>query len=67
MKPETFKTGRLALGLTQNALGAFLDISPRQIIRYENGTTPVPLALSILIDILIDRKIPKTSLINEKI
>jgi len=59
MKPETFKAGRLALGLTQNALGAFLDISPRQIIRYENGTTPVPLALSILIDILIDRKIPK--------
>ena len=59
MKPETFKTGRLALGLTQNALGAFLGISPRQIIRYENGTTPVPLALSILIDILIDKKIPK--------
>jgi transcriptional regulator with XRE-family HTH domain len=59
MKPEKFKAGRLALGLTQNALGAFLDISPRQIIRYENETTPVPLALSILIDILIDRKIPK--------
>jgi len=59
MKPETFKTGRLTLGLTQKTLGAFLDISPRQIIRYENGTTPVPRALSILIDILIDRKIPK--------
>jgi len=59
MKPETFKAGRLTLGLTQNALGAFLDISTRQIIRYEKGTTPVPLALSILIDILIDRKIPK--------
>jgi len=59
MKPETFKARRLALGLTQKTLGAFLDISTRQIIRYENGTTPVPLALSILIDILVDRKIPK--------
>jgi len=60
MTPEQFKGGRLALGLTQKTLGAFLDISPRQISRYEDGTTPVPLALSILIDILIDRKIPKT-------
>jgi transcriptional regulator with XRE-family HTH domain len=59
MTPETFKARRLTLGLTQNAIGAFLDISTRQIIRYENGFTPVPLALAILIDILIDRKIPK--------
>jgi transcriptional regulator with XRE-family HTH domain len=59
MTPDEFKASRLALGLTQKHIGERLGLSMRQIIRYENGTTPVPLALSILIDILTTRKIPR--------
>jgi len=59
MTPEKFKTGRVTLGLTQDALGVFLGISMRQIRRYENGESEIPGPLAILIDILIDRKIPK--------
>ena len=59
MTPEKFKTGRLALGLTQDALGAFLNISTRQVRRYEKGKSEIPGPLAILIDILIDKKIPK--------
>jgi transcriptional regulator with XRE-family HTH domain len=67
MKPEQFKGRRLALGLTQDTLGAFLNISTRQVRRYENSETVVPGPLAILIDILTTRKIPKTSLIDKKI
>jgi transcriptional regulator with XRE-family HTH domain len=59
MKSEQFKGGRVALGLTQAALGAFLNISTRQVRRYENGESEIPGPLAILIDILIDKKIPK--------
>ena len=59
MKSEKFRTGRLALGLTQDALGAFLNISTRQVRRYEKGKSEIPGPLAILIDILIDKKIPK--------
>ena len=59
MKPEIFKARRQKMGLTQKALAAFLEISTRQVIRYEKGTSEVPGPLAILIDILIDRKIPK--------
>ena len=43
------------MGLTQKALAAFLEISTRQVIRYEKGTSELPGPLAIL----IDRKIPK--------
>jgi transcriptional regulator with XRE-family HTH domain len=59
MTPETFKAARLSLGATQARLGERLGLTMRQIGRYENGFTPIPLALSILIDILTTRKIPR--------
>jgi transcriptional regulator with XRE-family HTH domain len=59
MKPEKFRTGRLALGLTQDELSAFLSVSMRQVRRYETGESEIPGPLAILIDILIDKKIPK--------
>ena len=59
MTPETFKTRRHALGLTQVALGNFLGLSRRQIIRYEQDDSDIPGPLAILIDILVNRKIPK--------
>jgi len=59
MTPNEFKASRQALDLTQKLVGERLGLSTRQIIRYENGTTPVPLALSTLIDILTTRKIPR--------
>jgi transcriptional regulator with XRE-family HTH domain len=59
MTPEQFKGGRVALGLTQAALGAFLGVSMRQVRRYETGESVIPGPLAILIDILIDKRIPK--------
>jgi transcriptional regulator with XRE-family HTH domain len=59
MTPNEFKASRLTLGLTQKRIGERLSLSVRQIIRYEDGTTPVPEALALLIDILITRKIPR--------
>jgi transcriptional regulator with XRE-family HTH domain len=60
MSPDRFKTGRAALGLTQNALAFALGVSRRQIIRYETGEQPISKTISILIEILTTRKIPKT-------
>ena len=37
-----FRSLRLALGLTQDELAAILDLSERQIIRYEAGKAPIP-------------------------
>ena len=38
------------MGLTQKALAAFLEISTRQVIRYEKKTSELPGPLAILID-----------------
>ena len=59
MTPEYFKDWRRGRGLTQKSLGAFLGISTRQIKRYEKGVSEIPGPLAILIDILIDKRIPK--------
>jgi DNA-binding transcriptional regulator YiaG len=59
MKPEQFKGGRLALGLTQDALGAFLDISTRQVRRYEKGKSEIPGPTKILMKILITGETPQ--------
>jgi transcriptional regulator with XRE-family HTH domain len=59
MTPEHFRNWRRGRGLTQKSLGAFLGISTRQIKRYEKGVSEIPGPLAILIDILIDKRIPK--------
>jgi len=61
MTPEQFKTKRAALGLTQIALAGALGLTRRQIIRYETGEQPISKTVSILIEILTTRKIPKTN------
>ena len=59
MTPETLKSGRLALGLTQNALGKTLGISMRQIRRYESAQSEIPEPVAILLNILTTGKIPR--------
>ena len=61
MTPDQFKTKRAALGLTQIALAGALGLTRRQIIRYETGEQPISKTISILIEILTTRKIPKTN------
>ena len=61
MTPDQFKTKRAALGLTQIELAGALGLTRRQIIRYETGEQPISKTISILIEILTTRKIPKTN------
>ena len=61
MTPDQFKTKRAALGLTQIELAGALGLTRRQIIRYETGEQPISKTVSILIEILTTRKIPKTN------
>jgi len=60
MTPNEFKRYRYKLDLSQEYMGNLLGLSMRQIIRYESGTTPIPRALAILIEILATRTIPET-------
>ncbi len=59
MTPETFQSARAALKTSQKQLAEFLGLTDRQIIRYENGQTKIPLAVARLMKILTTRKIPK--------
>ena len=59
MTPENLTRARATLKMTQQRLGDFLGVSTRQIIRYENGTTPIPKTVEIILTILTTRKIPK--------
>ncbi len=57
MTPEQLQNARVVLKTSQKQLAEFLGLTDRQIIRYENGTTPIPLAMSRLLEILINPKI----------
>tara|TARA_R110002126_G_scaffold236090_2_gene379748 strand:+ start:112 stop:294 length:183 start_codon:yes stop_codon:yes gene_type:complete len=59
MAPEQMACARGTLKMTQQNVADFLGVSPRQIIRYENGTTPIPKTVEIILTILTTRKIPK--------
>jgi transcriptional regulator with XRE-family HTH domain len=59
MTPKQFIKARYALDLAQWRLAEVLGLTSRQIIRYENGTTPVPKSIAMLLDILVTSKIPK--------
>jgi len=58
MTPGQFLSARLALDLAQWRLGEVLGVSVRQIIRYENGTTPIPKTVAMLLRILVTSEIP---------
>ena len=59
MTPETFQSARAALKTSQKQLAKFLGLTDRQIIRYENGQTKIPLAVARLLEIILTRKIPR--------
>jgi DNA-binding XRE family transcriptional regulator len=50
---------RHTLGVSQKTLARFVGVSERQMIRYENGHSPIPGPLSLLLRILIDGSIPE--------
>tara|TARA_R110002167_G_scaffold240738_1_gene445930 strand:- start:1187 stop:1402 length:216 start_codon:yes stop_codon:yes gene_type:complete len=55
---EIFREKRHALKLTQKNLSDFLEISVRQIERYENNFSEIPGPTKILMDILVTRRWP---------
>tara|TARA_R110000803_G_scaffold197754_1_gene261374 strand:+ start:152 stop:355 length:204 start_codon:yes stop_codon:yes gene_type:complete len=61
MTPEQLQSARVTLKTSQKDLAGFLGLTDRQIIRYENGQTKIPLAVAKLMEILLTRKIPKLS------
>lgn len=52
MRPAEFRTARLKLGLTQSQAGEALGLSKRQVMRMENGHTPIRAAYAKLITII---------------
>jgi transcriptional regulator with XRE-family HTH domain len=59
MTPETFTAQRAAAKMTQAALAAFLGLSERQVIRYEQGVCPIPGPVRIIVENLMTEKLPK--------
>ena len=56
--PSQLKAGRAVLGHTQDSLAALLGLSRRQYLRYEQGETPIPTPIAIIIDIMLSGKVP---------
>lgn len=48
LSPGEFRSLREGWNLSQPQLAAWLDVSSRQVIRYEMGSTPIPATLSML-------------------
>jgi len=55
MDQQEFKNARLALPTTQAALAKYLQVTPRQISRYENGDK-IPRAIELLLNHLAHGK-----------
>lgn len=58
MDAQTLKSIRLDLGYTQTRLATLLQLSARQIIRYETGESDIPGPVSVLLTVMVTRKIP---------
>ena len=58
MTGEIFRAHRLKLKLTQKNLSDFLEISVRQIERYENNFSKIPGPTKILLTMLFTRRWP---------
>ena len=59
MNKEQFKVHRKSLDLSQQAIAHMIGLSTRQVMRYENGQSEIPGPVSILIDIMVTRRLPK--------
>jgi len=59
MTPEKFNAIRERLKLSYADLAALLHCTRRQVIRYKTGESAVPGPVSVLMQILLTRKIPK--------
>ena len=59
MTPDKLRAMRARYSITQIDLAEYLKISPRQIIRWESGRSPIPHGTAILLNILHTRRIPK--------
>lgn len=61
MDKKTFKQARLALGKSQEEMGAALGVSSRHISRWETGTTPIPDDMKDRIERLDSNETPNLS------
>jgi DNA-binding XRE family transcriptional regulator len=52
LTPDEFKTIRLELGYTHDDMAEILDLTRRQVIRLENGTTKIGKPAAILIQLI---------------
>jgi predicted transcriptional regulator len=59
MTPETFFAHRTAAKLSQASLAAFLGLSERQIKRYESGASRIPNPVRMIVNNLLNGKLPK--------
>ena len=53
MTDAEFKQARSDLSLTQSALAERLGISKRQVIRYEQGSRPIPLLVQFSMSLFL--------------
>ncbi len=60
MSPDTFKTGRRALKLSQNALAKLFELAPgsRTVRRWESGKRDIPGPAQVLMKWLMTGKRP---------
>lgn len=55
MTPEKMRRIRTALGWTQRRMGGFFGVERRAIGRMELGRQPIPVAVGLILDLMIDR------------
>ena len=53
MTPDRLETVRRIMRLTQADLGRLVDVSERTVRAWEKGTSPVPVAVSLILRLLI--------------
>ena len=54
MNATQFKERRILASLTQESLAELLDISTRQVKRYESGACPVPHVVKLALDMVTE-------------
>jgi hypothetical protein len=55
-EPDSFAIAIYKLGMSQAGAARFLDISPRQVARYIDGTREIPIPTMMLLRLLIEVK-----------
>ncbi len=57
MTPQQFKDAKRTLGLTNHDLADMLGLSTRQIVHYNQGQTPIPKTVEMILEYLQTGKI----------